>query len=94
LSESELADARRVLQEHLPRSVAVHVFGSRAGGNPKPWSDLDLVLEGALPIDVLAELGEGFDASALAFKVDLIDRKTVSNGFGAIIDAQKIALRI
>lgn len=96
LSEGELAEVRRVLQKHLPSSVAVHVFGSRAGGIPKPWSDLDLVLEGegALPIDVLAELGEAFDESALSFKVDLVDRKTVGGAFGAIIDALKIALPI
>lgn len=96
LSEGELVEVRRVLREHLPGSVAVHVFGSRAGGEPKPWSDLDLVLEGesALPICVIAELAEAFDESPLSFKVDLVDRKTVSGAFGAIIDAHKVALSI
>jgi predicted nucleotidyltransferase len=92
LSESELSEVRRVLCEHLPSSIVVHVFGSRAGGNPKPWSDLDLVLEGEGPLagDLLAELAEAFDESALAYKVDVVDRKTVSDAFGAIIDAHKI----
>ncbi len=91
LSPAELAEVHRVLAAHLPRGVRVGVFGSRAGGEPKPWSDLDLVLEGeqALSLAVQAELAEAFDESALPWKVDLVDRKAIDAAFGRIVDAAR-----
>jgi predicted nucleotidyltransferase len=92
ISAVELAEVRRVLARHLPVGARVGVFGSRAGGSPKPWSDLDLVIDGAgpLPLQLQAELAEAFDESALAWKVDLVDRNAVSAAFGRIIDATRI----
>lgn len=94
LSAEELALVRSILREHLPEGTEAGVFGSRAGGEPKPWSDLDLVMEGPspLPLPVIAALAEAFDESALPFKVDLVDRQTVSEAFAAIIDAGRMAL--
>ncbi|WP_225204459.1 nucleotidyltransferase domain-containing protein [Novosphingobium huizhouense] len=94
LSESELEQVRTILKAHLPPGVRVDVFGSRAGGTPKPWSDLDLVLEGpaALSLELMAALAEAFDESALPWKVDLIDRRAVADAFGAILDAKRVAL--
>lgn len=94
LSPEELAEVRAILARHLPQGIAVSVFGSRARGQAKPWSDLDLALEAteALPLAVLAELAEAFDESALPWKVDLVDRRTVSPEFAAIIARDSIAL--
>lgn len=94
LTEAERAEVRAILAAHLPPGVHAAVFGSRAGGVPKAWSDLDLVLEGPapLPLPVLAALAEAFDDSALPWKVDLVDRRAVSEAFGAIIDGCKVAL--
>lgn len=94
LSERELAIVHDILRAHLPANVSVHVFGSRAGDHPKQWSDLDLVLEApaALPLELLAALAEAFDSSDLPWKVDLVDRRTVSVDFGRLIDRKKVAL--
>lgn len=94
LSAQEARIVRAILAAHLPPGVAVSVFGSRARGAAKPWSDLDLALEGAapLPLSVLAALAEAFDESDLPWKVDLVDRAAVSPEFAAIIDKGKIAL--
>ena len=63
LTAEELAEVRRILAAHLPIGTRAWVFGSRAGGRPKPWSDLDLVLEGTEPLslEVTAALAEAFD---------------------------------
>jgi predicted nucleotidyltransferase len=93
LGADEEAEVRAILARILPAGVSVGVFGSRAGGTPKPWSDLDLVLEageGPVPLSVLAELAEAFDESALPWKVDLVDRACVTPAFGRIIDAGKV----
>lgn len=94
LTDCELAEVRAILGTHLPPQVRAAVFGSRAGGQPKPWSDLDIVLEGPdlLPIDLLAEIAEAFDESDLPWKVDIVDRRTVSDTFGAIIDTTQVAI--
>lgn len=91
LEDAELAQVRSILRAHLPEDVAVAVFGSRAGGRVKRFSDLDLVLEGPapLPLSLLAMLAEAFDESLLPFKVDLVDRRAVGESFGAIVDATK-----
>lgn len=94
LTAGELAQVCAILADHLPPGVRVGVFGSRAGGTPKPFSDLDLVLESEapLPLPLLAELAEAFDESALPWKVDLVDRRAVTDAFGAIIDASRVPL--
>lgn len=91
LEDAELAQVRSILRAHLPEDVAVAVFGSRAGGQVKRFSDLDLVLEGPapLPLSLLGMLAEAFDESLLPFKVDLVDRRALSESFGAIVDATK-----
>ena len=92
LTDKELSLVNAILRAHLPDSVTVHVFGSRATGPVKAWSDLDLVLEtnGPLPLSQIAALAEAFEESALPWKVDLVDRSTVSDGFGRLIDQSKI----
>ena len=94
LSDKELSAVKAILQAHLPNSATAHVFGSRASGRAKAWSDLDLVLEGIapLPLTLIAALAEAFEESELPWKVDIVDRKTVSDGFGRLIDQSKVAL--
>lgn len=94
LTDSEKAAVLDILHVHLPPEARVDVFGSRATGTCKPWSDLDLVIEASqpLPLSTLASLADAFDESGLAWKVDLVDRRTVSDEFGRLIDLSRIPL--
>jgi predicted nucleotidyltransferase len=94
LSDEELAEVRAILRQWLPEGATVRVFGSRAGGQPKPWSDLDLALlaADALPLSLMAALRDAFDESALPWKVDLVDCRSVSPEFAAIIDRDGVVL--
>ncbi len=85
LSGPEEATVRAILRQHLPPGTRVMVFGSKAGGSCKPWSDLDLALDAGrlLPLTVLAELAEAFAESPLPWKVDLVDLNSVSDEFRA-----------
>ena len=96
ISAEELAIVVAILREHLPNTIKVHVFGSRASGRVKPWSDLDLVFEAQtpLPLSLIAKLVEVFEESALPWKVDIVDRNAVGNGFGRLIDQSKVALQL
>ncbi len=74
LSPQELATVHHILAQHVP-GREVRVFGSRARGHAKPYSDLDLVLMGAspLPLTTLGLLKEAFAESDLPWRVDLVD---------------------
>ncbi len=93
LSDEQRLIVLAILREHLSIDVCVHAFGSRAAGRVKPWSDLDLVVEAdlPLPLSLIAAVSEAFEESALPWKVDVIDRKTVSDRFGRLVDRTKIA---
>jgi uncharacterized protein len=88
LSDQAAALVREILQAHLPERE-VWVFGSRIGNNPKPYSDLDLLIRGddCLPPGALTALKDAFDESNLPFQVDLVEWSSTSEKFRKIIAA-------
>jgi predicted nucleotidyltransferase len=82
----QLMRIRDILAAQVP-GVEARAFGSRVGGTPKDYSDLDLALVGAAKLDlvVLENLREAFAASDIPFRVDLIDWHAVSKEFQAVI---------
>ena len=92
------ADALRFVQDALARYVPdreVRVIGSRARGPAKPFSDLDLVVMGEDPLDLLtrARLRDAFDESDLPFVVDIVEWATSSGAFRQIITRTGVPLR-
>ena len=78
LSGSDLKVIRAILDQFLPGGD-VRVFGSRAGSDSKPWSDLDLLVLGEpLPLERLAALRDAFTESDLAFRVDVVEEQSLS----------------
>ncbi|TAD91007.1 MAG: nucleotidyltransferase domain-containing protein [Alphaproteobacteria bacterium] len=75
-----------ILDQVLP-GIAVLVFGSRATGRARRYSDLDLVLLGnaPLPLAVMADLREAFDQSDLPFPVDVVEWCRLSPDMQAVI---------
>jgi len=73
---------------------SVYVFGSRARGDHRKTSDIDLAIVGLKPmtIAVRSRLEFGFSDSDLPFKVDVVDLLTVDEAFKKIIEADAIAL--
>jgi predicted nucleotidyltransferase len=85
---------RAVLAACLPPTAQVFVFGSRATGRARRGSDLDLAIDAGRPLtrgETLA-LAEGFDASDLPWRVDVVDLQAASEGFEAIVARDRIAL--
>jgi predicted nucleotidyltransferase len=87
LSEGELTMVRAILRTCLPLETRVWVFGSRATGTALRYSDLDLALEGEEPLglDVLSDVARALSESDLAYKVDVIDLRSVDPAFRAMI---------
>jgi type I restriction enzyme S subunit len=73
LRREHLAIVQDILAHHLPGREA-RIFGSRAHGPAKPFSDLDLVIMGEqrVPDAVRSVVQEAFEESDLPYRVDLV----------------------
>jgi len=83
-----------ILHRHAP-GYEVWAFGSRARGQAKRYSDLDLAVVGAepLPLSVRTALNEAFSESDLPWRVDVVDWTTTSPSFQAIIARDRVLLQ-
>ena len=75
-----------ILSRHVP-DREVRVIGSRASGQAKPFSDLDLVVMGDEPLSLHARgrLRDAFAESNLPFAIALIEWALSSDAFRLII---------
>jgi len=86
LDDAELTIVKDILNKHLP-NTEVWVFGSRAKGNVKPYSDLDLCIKTDNPLSFteLALLKEAFSGSDLPMRVDIVEWLTITPEFQEVI---------
>ncbi|NOT31015.1 MAG: nucleotidyltransferase domain-containing protein [Planctomycetes bacterium] len=81
-----LEQVRAIATEVLaPYDVDLYLFGSRARGEAKEASDIDLALDprGELRPSVLARLDEQFDESTVPVKVEVVDLRSAGEEFRA-----------
>jgi type I restriction enzyme S subunit len=93
-AEADLDLVKAILRAYVPERE-VWAFGSRARQCAKPYSDLDLVVIGAEPLelDVLAALNEAFAESDLPWKVDVVDWACMGDAFRRIVEGDKVVLQ-
>ncbi|MCX7343178.1 MAG: nucleotidyltransferase domain-containing protein [Proteobacteria bacterium] len=95
ISNDQLQIVLDILQKHLDERTRVWVFGSRAKGLAKKFSDLDLAIDAgkALSFDQLIDLENAFVESDFAYKVDVVDIQNVKDSiFKKIIEEQAVEL--
>jgi predicted nucleotidyltransferase len=83
ITPAHLTIIQTILRTHLPPDAKVFVFGSRAKGTNRQYSDLDLLIDigRRLTISESANLSEAFSESDLPWKVDAIDRHATEDYF-------------
>jgi predicted nucleotidyltransferase len=83
-----------ILRAHLPPSKKAWVFGSRATGRARRYSDLDLAIDAGrrLTLDETARLSEAFSESDLPYRVDLVDWHGINDRWRQTIVAERVAL--
>jgi predicted nucleotidyltransferase len=72
-----IAEVRRVVLQTIgDMDIDAYLFGSRVTGGSRPFSDIDIALDGQgrpLPGGWLAELRERLEASLVPFDVEVVD---------------------
>ena len=97
ISPEHLTLVEGVLRKHLPQEAKVWVFGSRARGVVKQYSDLDLAIDlngQLLSLALLASLSFDFEESDLPYKVDIIDWNSIDKTFQNAIKNDLEELRL
>lgn len=95
LNEKQLETVRSVFVRELPQAD-IFIFGSRATGKFKPFSDLDIAVDmkgQKIPIDLLTRIENSFEESDLPFKIDIVDLEQISPEFKKAIEDQKLLFR-
>ena len=75
---------KQIVLKHIPKdNFAVFLFGSRAVGNAKPLSDIDIGILGLepLPTIIKVDLESDLEESIVPYKIDLIDFYKVDKDF-------------
>lgn len=73
LTERDMDTIRSIFRS-FPEVKLVHLFGSRAKGNYRLGSDVDLaIMNKGVSSHTLARLNSRFEESSLPYKIDLVD---------------------
>jgi predicted nucleotidyltransferase len=83
-----------ILRAHLPPSTQAWVFGSRATGRARRYSDLDLAIDAGrcLTLDEIGRLTEAFSDSDLPYRVDLVDWYDIDDRWRRTIATERVLL--
>ena len=76
------------------RGAAVWIFGSRARGEHRPYSDVDLVFEtpAPLPVGLLGKIRENLEESRLPVKVDLVSWPELAESYRERAERERIVI--
>lgn len=91
LKEKNFTFISETLKNHLGNDSIVWCFGSRARGDFKEFSDLDLMIENVPEgMNILGKLDEIFEESNLPIKIDLIDESNFAKSYRSSFERDKI----
>jgi predicted nucleotidyltransferase len=77
-------------------TVKAWVFGSRATGRARPYSDLDILISSPAPLDwrARADLQDAFEASNLPFRVDVVEEARLAPSLAPRVLAERRSLPV
>lgn len=91
----QLSIVKKIVFKYLdPHDYSVFIFGSRASGQQKKYSDIDLGIESKKPVksSTIIAMQQEFEDSDLPFTVDIVDFTKVSERFKKVAKQRMITL--
>lgn len=83
-SDKAISAIRTIVRSHLPDpSYRVFLFGSRAAGTARTFSDVDVGIMGQTPLPghIMELMKEQLEESDIPYKVDVVDFNAVDPSF-------------
>lgn len=87
LEDRHLNFVHQTLDKYLKNSK-YYIFGSRADGTYKEYSDIDIAIDmntTPIPIDILGKLMIEFEDSTFPYEVDIVDLNSIDEKFKNLI---------
>jgi predicted nucleotidyltransferase len=72
------------------KGATVFVFGSRARGDYKPFSDLDILVDGDISPSLLSSISEDLEESNLPIRVDIVLARNLADAYTQGVDRDKV----
>ncbi|WP_295155578.1 nucleotidyltransferase family protein [uncultured Brachyspira sp.] len=93
LSNNEIKIIKNILEKHIQNGKA-YLFGSRARGTNKKFSDIDIAIDinRKLSLSEISRIKDDFEESDLIYITDIIDYNSISKSFKSIIDLEKVLI--
>ena len=85
-NDETLKTIRTIIRSHVPDpSYRLFVFGSRATGTARKFSDMDIGIQGDVPVPsaALEYIREDLENSSIPYKVEVVDFTIVEPTFKA-----------
>lgn len=95
LKQHHLQITKNILAKHLDlNQYHTFIFGSWANNTNRPYSDIDIGLEGPRPVpqNTIFQIKNAFEDSDLPYFVDVIDFTTTSETFQKVAKQHTIPL--
>ncbi len=93
LEDAHWSILRTILLRPLTESgCSVFIFGSRARGDFQPFSDLDILIEGAANSSRLSSISEKLEESNLPFRVDLVAAGDLADTYRPSVERDKVKI--
>lgn len=95
LDITTISEIKKILFKYLdPKKDKAFIFGSRASGKARKFSDIDIGLKSEREIDrmLMSDIEEAFDESNIPFAVDVVDFSQVSDKFKELAEQKIINL--
>lgn len=94
LEEKYLIFLKSTLKKNLPDNAKFYIFGSRAKGTYKDYSDIDIAIDSRKKIseNTIQKISFEFEDSTLPYEVDVVDLNSVSDTFKSLITGDLIEL--
>lgn len=84
LNETTIFEIKKIIFKFLdPRKDKVFIFGSRATGNGRKFSDIDIGVKSEKKIEsgLMSDIEEAFEESNIPYTIDIVDFSTISKTF-------------
>ena len=92
-TDPDMAEALTIIRRYVPVPVArLWLFGSRARGDHRRWSDIDVAVDatGPMPKGWLADVRDALAESSLLLDVDLVDLTEAGDALSAVIRSEAV----